>query len=118
EATVEILAALEHVLEVNPNHPGANHYYIHATEASKNPEWGLPSAERLETLVPGAGHLMHMPAHTYWRVGRYADAYRVNITAHDADKHTVGGTPDQGTFYSVAYYPHNVHFLFATAQML
>ncbi len=68
--------------------------------------------------MPGAGHLVHMPAHTYWRVGRYADAYRVNITAHDADKHTVGGTPDQGTFYSLAYYPHNIHFLFAAAQMM
>lgn len=118
EQTVEILAALERVLELDPNHPGANHYYIHATEASNTPELALPSAERLETLVPGAGHLVHMPAHTYWRVGRYIDAYRINISAHDSDKHTVGGTPDQGTFYSLAYYPHNIHFLFAAAQML
>jgi tetratricopeptide (TPR) repeat protein len=118
EATVEILAALESVLERNPDHPAANHYYIHATEASNTPELALPSAERLETLVPGAGHLVHMPAHTYWRVGRYADAYRINVSAHDADKHTVGGTPDQGTFYSLAYYPHNLHFLFAAGQMM
>lgn len=118
EATVEILATLEHVLEVNPNHPAANHYYIHATEASTTPELALPSAQRLETLVPGAGHLVHMPAHTYWRVGQYADAYRVNIAAHSSDMNTVGGTPDQGTFYSLAYYPHNLHFLFAAAQMM
>ncbi|MCC6457475.1 MAG: hypothetical protein IT328_21140 [Caldilineaceae bacterium] len=118
EATVELLATLESVLERNPDHPGANHYYIHATEASTNPDRAIPSAERLETLVPGAGHLVHMPAHTYWRVGRYYDAFRINLTAHDADMHTVGGTPDKGTFYSLAYYPHNIHFLFAAAQML
>lgn len=118
EATVELLATLEAVLAADPNHPGANHYYIHATEASDNPDRALPSAERLETLVPGAGHLVHMPAHTYWRVGRYADAYRVNISAHDSDDHTVGGTPDQGTLYSMLYYPHNIHFLFAAAQMM
>ena len=118
EATIEILAALESVLERNPDHPAANHYYIHATEASDNPGLALASAERLETLVPGAGHLVHMPAHTYWRVGRYQDAYRINIQAHNADENTVGGTPDQGTFYSLAYYPHNIHFLFAAAQML
>jgi tetratricopeptide (TPR) repeat protein len=118
EATVELLATLESVLERNPDHPAANHYYIHATEASNNPDRAIPSAERLETLVPGAGHLVHMPAHTYWRVGRYYDAFRVNLTAHDADMNTVGGTPDKGTFYSMAYYPHNIHFLFAAAQML
>ena len=61
---------------------------------------------------------MHMPAHIYWRVGRYYDAYRVNLTAHDVDMHTMGGTPDQGTFYSLAYYPHNLHFLFAASQMM
>jgi hypothetical protein len=117
-ATVEILATLEHVLALDPNHPAANHYYIHATEASKTPELALDSAKRLETLVPGAGHLVHMPAHTYWRVGRYADAYRINISAHNADLHTVGGTPDKVTYYSMAYYPHNLHFLFAAAQMM
>ena len=117
-ATVELLATLEHVLATNPDHPAANHYYIHATEASSNPDRALDSAQRLETLVPGAGHLVHMPAHTYWRVGRYQDAFRVNITAHAADNHTVGGTPDQGTFYSLAYYPHNIHFLFAASQMM
>ena len=63
------MATLEAVLARNPNHPGANHYYIHAVEASQTPERALPSAQRLETLVPGAGHLVHMPAHIYWRVG-------------------------------------------------
>jgi tetratricopeptide (TPR) repeat protein len=120
EYTQEIVATLEQVLALNPDHAGANHFYIHAVEASHTPERALPSAERLETLSPGAGHLVHMPAHIYWRVGRYADAYRINIDAHHADKHTVGGTPDQNahTFYSLAYYPHNIHFLFAAAQML
>jgi tetratricopeptide (TPR) repeat protein len=59
-----------------------------------------------------------MPAHIYWRVGRYQDAYRINLSAHDADDHTVGGTPDKGTVYSMVYYPHNIHFLFAAAQMM
>jgi hypothetical protein len=117
--TYEILLTLESVMARNPNHPGANHFYIHATEASKTPERAIPSAERLETLVPGAGHLRHMPAHTYWRVGRYADAYRVNEVAASVDERTVGGTPDDPThgFYALAYYPHNLHFLFAAAQM-
>ena len=67
--TDEIVATLESVLAHSPNHPGANHYYIHAVEASRSPERAIPSAERLERLVPGAGHLVHMPAHVYWRVG-------------------------------------------------
>lgn len=119
EYTEEIVTTLESVLERYPNHAGANHFYIHAVEASFTPERALPSAERLETLVPGAGHLVHMPAHIYWRTGRYEDAYRINIHAIEADEHMVGGTPDKGsrTFYSLAYYPHNIHFQFAAAQM-
>src|SRR5262249_39734389 len=72
EGTEEILAVLESVLRRNPNHPGANHYYIHAIEASPHPERGLACAQRLATLVPAAGHLVHMPAHIYMRVGDYA----------------------------------------------
>ena len=71
EGTEEIIAVLESVLRRDPNHIGANHYYIHATEASPHPEWALASARRLETLAPAAGHLVHMPAHTYMRVGDY-----------------------------------------------
>jgi len=74
EGTEEILAVLESVLRRDPNHLGANHYYVHATEASPHPEWALASAKRLETLAPAAGHLVHMPAHTYMRVGDYSAA--------------------------------------------
>ena len=72
EGTEEILTVLESVLQRDPNHLGANHYYIHATEASPHPEWALASARRLETLSPAAGHLVHMPAHTYMRLGDYS----------------------------------------------
>jgi tetratricopeptide (TPR) repeat protein len=122
EHTGEIVAALESVLTRNPEHPGANHYYIHAVEASRTPERALPSAQRLEQLVPGAGHLTHMPAHVYWRVGQYQDAARVNEQAIRVDEATlqrgVNGA-DQGShsYYALAYYPHNVHFLFAAAHM-
>lgn len=118
--TNEIVTTLESVLKRNPNHPGANHYYIHAVEASSTPERAIPSAQRLERLVPGAGHLVHMPAHIYWRVGRYHDAARINEHAIRADEaHILGGTRDQNahSFYALAYYPHNIHFLFAAAQM-
>jgi tetratricopeptide (TPR) repeat protein len=120
--TPEIAASLESVLARNPDHPGANHYYIHAVEASRTPERALPAARRLETLVPGAGHLTHMPSHVYWRVGQYRDAGRVNEQAISVDEATLrrGVTgADQGShgFYALAYYPHNVHFLFAASHM-
>jgi len=120
EYTERILTTLEAALAIDPNHPAANHYYIHATEASKDPGRALESAHRLETLVPGAGHLVHMPAHTYWRTGRYADAVRANQHAAHVDETTDGGTPDAGTynFYSVAYYPHNIHFESVAAGMM
>ncbi|MBE9192191.1 hypothetical protein IQ230_17895 [Gloeocapsopsis crepidinum LEGE 06123] len=118
--TNEIVSTLESVLQRHPNHPGANHYYIHAVEASRTPERAIPSAQRLETLVPDAGHLVHMPSHVYWRVGRYYDAVRINERAIRVDEtHGVGGTRDQNahSYYALAYYPHNIHFLFAAAQM-
>lgn len=116
--TPEILAALEAALKLNVNHPGANHFYVHATEASSTPEMAVPAAERLATLVPDAGHLVHMPAHTYWRVGRYHDAAEVNKHAVHADE-SHNFTPDRIGIsnYSVGYYPHNIHFLFAAASM-
>jgi tetratricopeptide (TPR) repeat protein len=119
--TAEIVATLERVLERAPNHPGANHFYIHAVEASQTPERAVPAAERLETLVPGAGHLVHMPAHTYWRVGRYLDAVRVNEAAIRSDEGYFGVSgaadlPSHGR-YVFGYYPHNIHFVFAGAQM-
>ena len=77
EGTLEIVAVLESVLKRDPTHPGANHYYIHAVEASPHPERALPSAARLETLVPMAGHLVHMPAHIQMRTGDYFGAEQV-----------------------------------------
>ncbi len=109
EGTPEILATLEKVLAINPNHPGANHYYIHAVEASREPGRALACAERLRTLVTGAGHLVHMPAHTFMRVGDYNGAVLANAQAVSVDSAYVaaGGAG----FYTQFYYPHNVHFL-------
>jgi tetratricopeptide (TPR) repeat protein len=108
--TEEIIAILESVLRRNPDHIGANHYYVHAVEASPTPERGLAAAHRLKTLAPGAGHLVHMPSHIYIRVGDYAEAARANEKAAQADreyilKHNVTGV------YPMMYYSHNLHFL-------
>lgn len=114
--TPEIVATLEGVMQAHPDHPGANHYYIHAIEASPQPEKGLPSAERLRTLVPGAGHLVHMPAHIYIRTGRYADAAQANRQAIAADQRYIAAVQPAGV-YPMMYYPHNIHFLWAAATM-
>ncbi len=118
--TEKIVGLLESVMARNPEHPGANHFYIHAVEASRTPKRALPSADRLAQLAPGAGHLVHMPAHIYWRVGRYHDAVRTNEHAIHADEShfTVGGTADRNahSMYKLTYYPHNIHFLFAAAH--
>src|SRR5262249_30188580 len=86
EGTEQIVAVLEGVMKRDPNHVGANHYYIHAVEASNNPERALPSAERLKTLVPAAGHLVHMPAHIYMRTGNYEAAADANVQGALADR--------------------------------
>jgi tetratricopeptide (TPR) repeat protein len=114
--TPEILAALEAVLARDENHPQANHLYIHAIEASPTPEKGVPMADRLRTLVPGAGHLVHMPAHIYIRVGRYADAAETNIRAIEVDQAYIAQCRAQG-LYPLAYHPHNYHFLFAARSL-
>ncbi|MBI1729155.1 hypothetical protein HY229_08510 [Candidatus Acetothermia bacterium] len=114
--TNEIVSTLESVLARNQNHPGANHYYIHAVEASQTPDRAIPSAERLPSLVPGAGHLVHMPAHTFWRVGRYHDAAVANEHAIHADESYMPDMNMQG-WYLTAYYPHNIHFLFAASAI-
>ena len=111
--TAEIIAQLERVLAVDPNHPGANHYYIHAVEASKNAGKALPSAKRLETLAPTAGHLVHMSAHTYMRVGRYHDASVANERGARADEDYMAWCKSGG-YYPMAYYSHNLHFLWAS----
>jgi tetratricopeptide (TPR) repeat protein len=108
--TEEILAALRYVIARDPDHPGANHFYIHAVEAGPTPEAGVPSADRLRTYAPNAGHLVHMPAHIYVRVGQYADAERANERAVKADRAYIRQCRAQG-FYPGAYYPHNLHFL-------
>jgi len=115
-ATAEVLTALESVLERDPYHPGANHYYIHAIEASPEPERAEAAADRLGGIAPGAGHLVHMPAHIYLRVGRYADASEVNILAAAADESYITQCNVQG-FYPALYYPHNIHFLWYTASI-
>ncbi len=116
EGTEEIVAVLESVLKRDPSHPGANHFYIHAVEASRHPERGLPSAARLETLVPSAGHLVHMPSHIYIRTGSYLEAEKSNAAAAEADRKYIRETGANG-MYPMMYYTHNVHFQSAAAAM-
>ncbi|HEY8460587.1 MAG TPA: alpha/beta fold hydrolase [Blastocatellia bacterium] len=113
EGTEEIVATLEEVLRRDPNHAGANHLYIHAVEASKNPERALPSAARLGKLAPKAGHLVHMPAHVYIRTGDYAAAAESNVDAAEVDRDYIKATGAQGV-YPMMYYSHNIHFLVET----
>lgn len=115
--TEEIVQVLESVLERDPNHAGANHYYIHALEASPHPERALPSAKRLETMVPNAGHLVHMPAHTYIRTGHYAEAAKSNVLAARVDQVYMRRNQMVGGTYDLLYYCHNLHFLFAAHAM-
>ncbi|WP_176736945.1 tetratricopeptide repeat protein [Oligoflexus tunisiensis] len=114
--TPELLSVLEGVIKAHPDHPGAHHFYIHAVEASKTPEMGLKSADRLGGLVPGAGHLVHMPAHIYIRTGRYQDAVVANEKAALADQGYITQCQEQG-IYPLAYKPHNYHFLWAAATL-
>jgi tetratricopeptide (TPR) repeat protein len=114
--TVEVIEALESILERSPRHPLALHLYIHAVEASPNPGRAEAAADRLSDLVPGSGHLVHMPAHIYWRVGRYHDASEANVRAADVDEEYIAQCNAQG-FYPALYYPHNIHFLWAASSM-
>ena len=115
-ATAEIIAALERVLKVNPNHPGAIHYYIHMVEASSNPKRAEPYARRLAALMPGGGHVVHMPFHIFYRIGNYKEALNANRAAVKADEAYISRAAPQG-IYPQAYYPHNVHSLMVSAQM-
>lgn len=108
--TSEGVAALERVIERNPDHPGAHHYYIHIVEASYSPERAEASADKLATMMPGAGHMVHMPSHIYMRVGRFDDAVESNRLAQLADEGYITQCRAQG-IYPVAYYPHNIHFM-------
>ena len=117
EGTEEIVAVLESVLKRDPLHIGANHYYIHTLEASPHPDWALESARRLESLAPGAGHLVHMPAHIYMRTGGYLAAAESNGHAAEVDKAYLQKTGTTGSVYDVMYYCHNLHFEAAAASM-
>ena len=111
----DILSALEGVLERDGSHPGANHFFIHATEASQNPDQAIPAADRLTDLVPGSGHLVHMPSHIYVRVGRYSDAVDSNAAAVAADRAYFAKAPEPSAY--AIYYGHNLHFLAYAAMM-
>ncbi|MBI4520071.1 MAG: hypothetical protein HY701_04500, partial [Gemmatimonadetes bacterium] len=111
----QAIAALERVLARSPNHPGACHLYIHAVEKTQ-PDRAVACAERLADLMPAAGHIVHMPAHIYIRVGRYADAVERNIHATHADEAILADLTPDGV-YRLGYYPHNYHFLSFAASM-
>lgn len=113
----EIVSTLETVLAKEPLHPGALHLYIHAVEASNTPERAEAAADKLEPLMPAAGHIVHMPSHIYFRVGRYEDAVKVNALAATKDEEYIAACRAQG-FYPLAYYSHNIHFLWTSSEML
>lgn len=116
--TDEIISVLESVMERNPNHPGALHFYVHAVEASADPQRGVKAADRLRSLIPASGHLVHMPAHIYSRVGRWHDAVLANQTAIAADDAYLAICRGnvQG-LYPLGYVPHNHHFLWFASSM-
>ncbi|MRX69793.1 hypothetical protein SAMN06265349_101286 [Flavobacterium resistens] len=116
EWTPEIVKVLEELMIKNPKHPGAHHFYVHAIEASATPEKALKSAKLLETLVPGSGHLIHMPSHIYIRTGDYHEGSLSNIEAVKVDSLYTTLCHAQGA-YPLGYYPHNYHFLAATAAL-
>ncbi|MCH4823660.1 tetratricopeptide repeat protein [Gramella lutea] len=117
EWTPEIVSLLEEILKNHPDHPGANHFYIHAVEASNSPERANVAAKAFDDgLVPGSGHLVHMPSHVYIRTGEYHKGSIANLRAVEADSIYVTKCHAQGA-YPLAYYPHNYHFLAATATL-
>jgi tetratricopeptide (TPR) repeat protein len=115
--TPVLMERLRHAMDTDPNHPGACHLFIHAVEA-RDPASAVPCAEKLASMMPGAGHLVHMPAHIYVRVGRYADAVAANVHAVHADEAYLEGSAGRGRgIYGGGYYPHNWHFLAFAASM-
>jgi tetratricopeptide (TPR) repeat protein len=114
--TSEIVEILERVMKAQPNHPGANHFYIHAVEASPEPGRAVAAADRLGALEPGAGHLVHMPAHIYARVARYDDAVTVNQKAVAVDEKYIAEQKPEG-LYPLMYTNHNIHFIWFGACM-
>jgi tetratricopeptide (TPR) repeat protein len=116
EGTEELISVLESVLRRNPEHVGANHYYIHVVEASRHPEWAIPSADRLTRTVKTAGHLVHMPSHIYMRVGDYELAASSNKDAAKVDREYIEANNIKG-MYAAGYYSHNLHFLAVANSM-
>ena len=112
--TAELVATLEQVLARNPTHPGAAHYYIHAMESSTQPEKALPAARLLARQIPGAGHIVHMPSHIYYRLGMYREALRSNLDAVAVDERYFRAAASDPV-YRGAYYPHNIHFVMVSA---
>ena len=115
-ATAQAKNILEVVLKKFPDHPGAHHLYIHLVEASPTPELGLQSAEFLETAMPSAGHIVHMPAHIYVRIGQYSKSIESNVNAVKADEKYLSNSNNQG-MYRLMYYPHNVDFIAFSSYM-
>ncbi|MEE4302107.1 MAG: tetratricopeptide repeat protein [Pseudomonadales bacterium] len=115
--TDEIVAALEHALELDPSHIGAIHLYIHAVEQSQEAGRAEPYADQLADLAPAAGHLVHMPAHIYMRIGRYHDSTLNNMKAADADAAFVSVCRSNSPIYLAGYIPHNWHFGWVTAAI-
>jgi tetratricopeptide (TPR) repeat protein len=113
--TLEVVEVIESVMARSPSHPQALHLYIHAMEASDNAAAADDAADRLAPLMPAAGHMVHMPAHIYQRVGRYADAAAANERAIAADESYIAQCRAQG-LYPMGYYPHNIHFLWFAAS--
>ena len=113
----DIQKRLEAVLAKKPDHPWAMHLYIHFVEASDRPERGEPYADKLAALMPGAGHIVHMPSHIYFRVGRYTDSLASNVAASKVDEDYIAQTGAMGV-YPIAYYSHNVHFVLVSAALL
>jgi len=114
----QAVALIEGVLANDASHAGAIHLYIHLLEASQMPEKALPYAENLRGLMPGAGHIVHMPSHIYYRIGRYLESLETNVEAVEVDE-AYFQRPDsiQGGMYQFGYYPHNVHFVLVSAHM-
>jgi tetratricopeptide (TPR) repeat protein len=114
--TSAVIKSLEKVIATEPDHPLALHLYIHALEASSDPARAEAAADRLLDLVPGAGHLVHMPSHIFFRIGRYKDAAEANLRAAKVDEAYIAACNAQG-FYPALYYPHNIHFLWSASTM-
>jgi len=113
--TEEFVGIIERALDTHPLHPGANHFFIHAVEASSDPDRAIEAADRLTELVPGSGHLVHMPSHIYVRVGRYSDAAQSNVNAIQVDRAYLAEAPTPGLY--AMYYGHNMHFLSYASMM-